>query len=142
MKRLLAFAILLWLGAGAAWAAQAAPPPQYLLRVTRDSALERVCRTYGLKVVRSVGWLSLYIVTGPGGPASEALVTKVRSDKNVWTFEPDYIATTGETAAAHPDLKQTTQSLEEALAVDRTAADFYGTLAWNGTTRTSPPSPS
>ena len=50
----------------------------------------------------------------------------------MWTFEPDYIATTGETAAAHPDLKQTTQSLEEALAVDRTAADFYGTLAWNG----------
>jgi len=129
MKNLVAFAIVAWLGAGTAWAQTA--PPQYLLRVTKDSVLDRVCKAYGLTVVRNVGWLYLYIVTGPAGVAPDALVTKVRADKYVWTFEPDYVATTGETAAAH-NLTQTTQSLDEALVVDRTLADFYGTLAWNG----------
>jgi len=131
MKKLLVVAVVAWLGAGTAWA-QTPPPPQYLLRVGKASVLDRVCKTYGLKVVRNIGWLSLYIVTGPAGVLPDALVTKVRADRNVWTFEPDYVATTGEAAAAHPDLKQTTQSLDEALVVDRSLVDFYGTLAWNG----------
>jgi subtilisin family serine protease len=131
-KRLPALAALLWLGAGTAWAEQPAPLPQYLLRASSDAAVEGICRTYGLKVVRSIGWLSLYVVTGPDGGAPGALVTKVRSDKSVSTFEPDHVATFGEIAASHPDLDQTTSSLDEALAVDRTATDFYGTPAWNG----------
>ena len=131
MKKLLVVAVVAWLGVGTAWA-QTAPPPRYLLRVTKDSVLDRVCKAYGLTVVRNIGWLYLYIVTGPVGASPDALVTKVRTDRYVMTFEPDYVATTGETAAAHPNLKQTTDSLDEALVVDRTVADFYGTLAWNG----------
>jgi subtilisin family serine protease len=44
------------------------------------------------------------------------------------------VASTGE-MAAHPDVKQTTQTLDEALAVDRTVTDFYGTPAWAGYAR-------
>jgi subtilisin family serine protease len=135
LKRLLAFAVVAWLGVGTAWAQTTPPPPQYLLRLSRDSALHRVCEAYGLTVVRNIGWLSLHVVTGPPGASPDALVTKVRADRYVWAFEPDYVATTGETAAAHPNLEQTTQSLDEALAVDRTLADFYGTPAWNGYAR-------
>jgi subtilisin family serine protease len=128
---LLALALVLGLGAGSAGAQ--APPTQYLLRVNKDSALDRVCQTYGLKVVRSIGWLYLYVVTGPADLPSDTLVTRVKADKSVWTFEPDYVASTGETAGA--PVGQTTQSLEEALAVDRTLVDFYGTPAWTGYAR-------
>jgi len=131
MKKLVTLAVVAWLGAATAWA-QTTPAPRYLLRVTKASALERVCKTYGLRVIRTVGWLSLHIVAGPDGTPRDALVTKVKADRSVWTFEPDYVASNGETAAAHPDLQQTTQSLDEALAVDRSLTDFYGTLAWNG----------
>jgi subtilisin family serine protease len=85
-----------------------------------------------LTVVRSIRWLSLYTVTGPSEVPADTLVARVRADRAVWTFEPDYVATTGETASARRGLTQTTQSLDEALAVDRTLADFYGALAWNG----------
>lgn len=67
------------------------------------------------------------------GAADETLASRVRANRSdVRTFEPDYVARTGETAAAHPDLTQTTQSLDEALVVDRAVTDFYGTPAWNG----------
>jgi subtilisin family serine protease len=85
-----------------------------------------------LKVVRSIGWLSLYTVTGPTAVPADTLVARVRADRAVTTFEPDYVASTGETASVHREIEQTTQPLDEALAVDRTLADFYGALAWNG----------
>jgi subtilisin family serine protease len=131
MRRLLAYAVATWFVLGTAWA-QATPATQYLLRVKKGSALDWVCRTHGLKVVRNVGWLSLHVVTGPSGVPPDTLMARVRADRRVWTFEPDFVATSGETASAHPDLKQTAESLEGALAVDRTAIDFYGALAWTG----------
>jgi subtilisin family serine protease len=85
-----------------------------------------------LTVVRSIGWLSLYTVSGPSDVPGDALVARVRADKAVSTFEPDYVATTGETASARREIEQTTRPLDEALAVDRTIADFYGAMAWNG----------
>lgn len=130
--RRLACAVAACLALAAAAAAQTVEPPQYLLRVARASALDRVCRTYGLTVVRSIGWLSLYTVSGPSDVPADTLVARVRADRAVWTFEPDYVATTGETASAHRQIEQTTRPLDEALAVDRTLADFYGALAWNG----------
>jgi len=110
---------------------QAAEAAQYLLRVKRASALEQVCQTHGLKVVRSIGWLSLYTVTGASEASDPTLVARVRADKAVSTFEPDFVATTGETAA-RSGIQQTTQPLDDALAVDRTLVDFQGALAWNG----------
>jgi len=110
---------------------QAAEAAQYLLRVNRASALEQVCRTHGLKVVRSIGWLSLYTVTGASEASDPTLVARVRADQAVSTFEPDFVATTGVTAA-RSGIEQTTQPLDEALAVDRTLVDFHGALAWNG----------
>jgi subtilisin family serine protease len=130
IKKMLAVTVVAWMALVPAWAGTA--PRRYLLRVTRDSALDVVCKTYGLEVVRSIDWLSLSVVTGPAGVSPGILSTKVRANKNVRSFEPDYVTTQGETARAHPDLKQTTQSLEEALTVDRTVRDFYGAPAWNG----------
>jgi subtilisin family serine protease len=128
----LACVVAACLGMAAAASAQAPDPPRYLLRVARPWALARVCRTYGLTVVRNIGWLSLYTVTGPSEVPVDALVARVRADGAVRTFEPDYVATTGETASARRQIEQTTRPLDEALAVDRTLADFYGALAWNG----------
>jgi subtilisin family serine protease len=130
MKRIFASAVVAWMALAPAWADTG--PPRYLLRVTQDSALPAVCKTYGLQVVRNIGWLSLYVVSGPANVLPDRLVTKVRADGNVRSFEPDYVTSAAETAAAHPDLKQTTQSLEEALTVDRAVRDFYGVQAWNG----------
>jgi subtilisin family serine protease len=110
---------------------QAAEAAQYLLRVKHASALRHVCQAYGLKVVRNIGWLSLYTVTGASGLSDPTLVARVRADKAVFTFEPDFVATTGETAA-RSGIAQTTQPLDEALSVDRTLVDFQGALAWNG----------
>jgi subtilisin family serine protease len=131
IQKLLAWTVVGWIGLASSWAETA--PPQYILRVKQDSALGRVCVTHGLEVVRSIGWLSLYVVRGPAAAPAESLLATVRADKDVRTFEPDYVATNGQMAGAHhPDIEQTTDSLEEALAVDRTARDFYGALAWNG----------
>ena len=88
--------------------------------------------TYGLTVIRSIGRLSLYTVSGPSDVPTDTLVARVRADRAVSTFEPDYVASTGETASVHREIEQTTRPLDEALAVDRTLADFYGALAWNG----------
>src|SRR5688572_27080554 len=128
MKRPVAFLVCLslWL-AGTASAA----PREYLLRVAPWTSIKRVSATHGLKVVRRVGRLGLYVVAGPP-QAAPGLVACVRADHRVWTFERDHVFTTGETAAAHPDLKQTTAVLEQALAVDRTAVDFHGVPAWSG----------
>lgn len=130
IKKVLAWTVVAWMGLAPAWAETAGP--QYLLRVKRDSVLDRVCQTYGLTVVRSIGWLSLYVVRGPATVPRVSLVTEVRADKDVHTFEPDYVASNGETAAARSELKQAAPTLEEALAVDRTVRDFYGAPAWNG----------
>jgi subtilisin family serine protease len=130
--RPLACAVAACLALAAAGSAQTVEPPRYLLRVARASALDRVCQTYGLTVLRNIGWLSLYTVSGPSDVPADTLVARVRRDRAVWTFEPDYVATTGETASVQRPLEQTTQPLDEALAVDRTLADFYGALAWNG----------
>lgn len=128
MKRPVAFLVglSLWL-AGTASAA----PQEYLLRVSRRSSIDRVCETYGLEVVRRIGRLGLYVVALPREPAPD-LEARVRADHRVRTFERDHVFTSGETAAAHPDLKQTTAVLEQALAVDRTAVDFHGAPAWSG----------
>jgi len=123
-------AVVAGLTLAAAGTSQAADA-QYLLRMKRASALERVCQAYDLKVVRRIGWLSLYTVTGPSEAPDAALVTRVRADRAVRSFEPDLLATTGETAGRSA-VEQTTQPLDEALAVDRTFVDFHGALAWNG----------
>src|SRR6185503_11726681 len=122
------------LGVGAVGWGQTPEPPQYLLRVWPPAAFSRVCRTHGLKEVRNIGWLSLHVVTGPKDASPAKLMAEVRADKFVWTFEADQVAITGESGetAAPRDLVQTTQPLDEALAVDRTLADFYGVPAWNG----------
>jgi subtilisin family serine protease len=135
MKKVATLMLAAWMGAAGTALAQD-EPPRYLLRVTKESALARVLKTYGLTEVRNIGWLlNLHIVNGPANVAPDTLVAKVLMDKNVRTFEPDYVASTGEMAAAHPDITQTTQTLEEALAVDRTVTDFYGTPAWAGYAR-------
>jgi subtilisin family serine protease len=133
MKRHCAFlvALCIWLAASAASAA----PQEYLLRVSKSSALDRVLKTHGLRVVRTVSWIGLHIVTGPQGVSADALEAQVRADRNVKSFEREHVFTSGETAAAHPDLKQTTAVLEQALSVDRTAIDFYGAPAWTGYVR-------
>jgi len=136
LGRIVAGAVVGWLGVTGAGAQTRLPPrQQYLLRVTKDSSLDRVCTKHGLVVLRPIGMLRLYIVAGPADIAPDALVADVRSDSSVLTFEPDYIADTGMTAAAHPDLHQTTESLDDALAVDRTAINFHGALAWTGYVR-------
>jgi subtilisin family serine protease len=124
-------AVVAGLALAASGTSQAAEAAQYLLRVKRASALEQVCRTHGLKVVRNIGWLSLYTVSGASEASDPTLVARVRADAAVSTFEPDFVATTGETAA-RSGIEQTTQPLDEALAVDRTLVDFHGALAWNG----------
>jgi subtilisin family serine protease len=128
MKRPVAFLVglCLWL-AGTASAA----PQEYLLRVSRWSSIDRVSATHGLKVVRRIGRLGVYVVAGPRQPDPD-LEARIRADRRVRTFERDHLFVSGETAAAHPDLKQTTAVLEQALAVDRTAVDFYGAPAWSG----------
>src|SRR5215212_11235039 len=132
-KTLLWFLVMLVVGSGRPPTAFAdASGQEYLLRVSKDSALTRVCDSYGLRVVRRIGWLSLYVVAGPEGVSPADLIAKVRADRRVRSFEPDLAADTGMTASAHPNLEQTTESLETALALDRTASDFYGALAWNG----------
>ena len=132
MRHRLLSTMAAWLVLAAAAGAQSAPPSQYLLRLKGAGALDRVRETHRLHVVREIGWLSLYIVTGPSEVPGDALVAAVRADAAVSTFEPDQVATTGETAAARTGIEQTTRSLEEALVVDRTLADFYGVMAWNG----------
>jgi subtilisin family serine protease len=132
--RRLACAVVAWLAMATLGWGQTQEAPQYLLRVWPPAAFPRVCRTYGLQEVRNIGWLSLHVVAGPRNVAPDALMARVRADHAVWTFEPDQVAVTGENGetAARRDLVQTTQPLDEALAVDRTVADFYGVPAWNG----------
>ena len=97
-KTLWAFIAVSCLGAAPAFAED--PPIQYLLRVTKETALDRVLRTYRLTPVRNIGWLgNLHVVAGPDGVAPATLVSTVLADRNVRTFEPDYVATTGEMAA-------------------------------------------
>ncbi|HET6899869.1 MAG TPA: S8 family serine peptidase [Vicinamibacteria bacterium] len=127
----LACAVVAGLTLAAAVSSRAADAAPYLLRLKRPWALERVCHAYDLKVVRRIGWLSLYVVTGPSETPDATLLARVRADQAVYSFEPDLLATTGETAA-RSGIEQTTQPLEEALAVDRTLVDFHGALAWNG----------
>jgi subtilisin family serine protease len=133
MRKSFALIVAVWLmGTGRSFAADL-EPPRYLLRLAKESTRDRVYKTHGLTEVKNIGWLyNLHVVTGPAGVDPATLVAKVLGDRNVRTFEPDYVASTGEMAAAHPDLKQTTETLEQALAVDRTAIDFEGALAWTG----------
>lgn len=133
LKRLCALlvGVSIGLGAGTAWAA----PQEYLLRISRPSHLDGVCQTHGLSVVRTIGWLGLYVVTGPAGASPDALEAQVRATRYVKTFERNHVFTNGEPAAAHSDLKQTTAVLEQALSIDRTAIDFYGAPAWTGYVR-------
>jgi subtilisin family serine protease len=111
--------------------AGAAAPQEYLLRLKSSSALDAVRRAHGLTVVRTIEPLQITVVTGP--PVSAAtLESRVRRDRRVKSFERDHVFRNGATVSSHPDLRQTTAVLEQALAVDRTAAPFYGAPAWTG----------
>jgi subtilisin family serine protease len=131
MKRIVTSVLGVWLAVIAA-TATAQERIEYLLRVNKPTNLERVCKTYQLTRVRSIGRLRLTVVAGPVGVTPEDLVARVLADRNVRTFELDHIALTGESAAAHPDLTQTTETLDQALAVDRTLVGFYNDLVWSG----------
>ena len=104
---------------------------EYLLRLEREDRLSRVLTDRNLTLVRSIDWIMLHVVTGPPNMAPDALETWVRSHNDVLTFQRDFTATMGE-VAAHPDLRETTQTLEDALVVDRTPMAFYGAQAWKG----------
>src|SRR6266536_5560399 len=112
---------------------QTSPQVRYLLRVNKETNLSRVLKAYGLTELKNIAWLlNLHVVTGPSNVAPDTLVAQVIADRYVVTFEPDYVASNGEMASARPDLQQSTDTLNNALSVDRTLTDFYGALAWTG----------
>jgi subtilisin family serine protease len=131
MKRALTCALVLWAALGTIPAVQA-EPTEFLLRVNKPSNLDRVLKSHRLTLVRQIGWIYLYIVTGPADVSPDDLEAEVRADKYVFTFERDRQAVAGESAAAHPDLRQTSDTLNNALALDRTLIDFYGGQVWSG----------
>jgi subtilisin family serine protease len=130
MKRAMMCALLAWTALEAGRVEAAAT--EYLLRVNKPSNLDRVLKSHRLVLSRQIGWIALYIVTGPDGVSPDALETEVRGDKYVLSFERDRQAVAGESAAAHPDLKQTSDTLNTALALDRTLVDYYGAQVWDG----------
>jgi len=127
----MACALAIWAGLGAATRIEAAPS-EYLLRMNRASNLDRVLKSHRLVLSRQIGWIALYIVTGPDGVSPDALEAEVRADRYVLSFERDRQAIAGESAAVHPDLKQSSDTLNDALALDRTLSDFYGAQVWAG----------
>jgi subtilisin family serine protease len=130
MKGTWTFAVVVaWMALGTAGAASAAQ--EYLLRVNKPTNLDRVCKAHRLVVARSIGWLYLTIVTGPAERTPDQLEAEVRADKNVRTFERDWIGDTGEITAVRTELRATTATLDGAL-LDRSTVDFYGNPAWAG----------
>jgi subtilisin family serine protease len=101
---------------------------RYVLRVGVGTSLERVCRTYGLDVVRGLGAPNLYLVEVPAGQPEREFEKRVHDDEAVESFEKEGKAKTGEDKSA---ARQSAASAEAILA-DRRFVPFGAGSAWVG----------